>query len=69
MLKIKSQPPRLGHRRPPSRDDPDRALDLAASRIGLLHAVAENPAKFQKLRDRRLYVRKWLHNERAKRPV
>ena len=46
-----------------------RRLDLEASRIGLLHAVAENPAKFQKLRDRRLYVRKWLHNERAKRPV
>jgi len=46
-----------------------RGLDLEASRTGLLCAVVENPEKYRKIRDRRLYVRKWLLNERARLPV
>jgi len=46
-----------------------RGLDLEASRTGLQSAVVEQPEKYRKIRDRRLYVRKWLLNERARRPV
>lgn len=46
-----------------------RGLDLEASRTGLLCAVVENPERYGKIKDRRLYVRKWLLNERARRPV
>lgn len=45
-----------------------RGVDIDASRIGLYHAVQENPAKYEQIKDRRLFVRKWLHNERAKFP-
>lgn len=45
-----------------------RGLDIDASRIGLVLAIRENPAKYMNIKDRRLYVRKWLHNERARFP-
>ena len=46
-----------------------RRLDLEASRTGLRSAVVEQPEKYRRIRDRRLYVRKWLLNERARLPV
>ena len=46
-----------------------RGIDLEASRIGLLHAVVENPERYRKIKDRRLFMRKWLLNERARLPV
>lgn len=41
-----------------------RHVDIEASRIGLCSCIYENPQKFAGIRNRQLYLRKWLTNER-----